>query len=612
MNSSSSRRVATMDRHSVLGLSDPPGPNPAIFRGGRAPKPNDVFIAIMGVTGSGKSSFISQCCGRMVRVGHDLTGCTSTVDVHAFDLSPTQTIYLIDTPGFDDTNRGDAEVLTQIAAWLGESYQHKILLHGIVYLHPITDRRMLGSARRNLNVFIKLCGFDALQKVVLATTMWDIADQEIAENRERELIETEEFWGWMKSQGCMVSRHDHTTKSAVRIIRQLARHNEPVVTDLQRELVEQNLPLNETSAGQKIQSELLAERDKLAGISRDMEAHLRQAIKEGNAAAVAMFSEEREKYADEIRKLEMEITNLRITVEKLIDKDHRRRHTVDHSIPTTVIHRQSLDEDTQARLAERELPPTPPRASLSETQPRQFQQPQLKGVSQAVRMPPRNSDTSVSMWGDVVCIIGDVALSSTQYPRLKLDSDSAFLRSISLGDVASGGFRSWIARYEKGWMASNNLAKVYPKLGHGITSRGLQELKCCFLGPHGQFFAKWQDGQHLYSSPVDIPKILDGQIGVVSVAFGYEGTYFVAYTAPGDKNLYRYDLGNHYGDLAYFLNNERRKIVVLSITLDPRNGTDYILVYNERIQHTLKTEFKGPKVRFQSSGPNASAISSFW
>jgi hypothetical protein len=310
---------------------------------------------------------------------------------------------------------------------------------------------MLGSARRNLNVFIKLCGFDALQKVVLATTMWDIADQEIAESRERELIETEDFWGWMKSQGCMVSRHDHTTKSAVRIIRQLARHKEPVVTDLQRELVEQNLPLNETSAGQKIQSELLAERNKLAGISRDMEAHLRQAIKEGNAAAVAMFSEEREKYADEIKKLEMEITNLRITVEKLIDKDHRRRHTVDHSIPPMVIHRQSLDEDTKARLAERELPPTPPRASLSETQPRQIQQPQLKGVSQAVRMPPGNSATSVSMWGDVVCIIGDVGLSSTQYPRLKLDSDSAFLRSISLGDVASGGFRSWIARYEERW-----------------------------------------------------------------------------------------------------------------------------------------------------------------
>ena len=38
-------------------------------------RPNDVFIAVMGVTGSGKSSLISICSGKVVKVGHHLGAC---------------------------------------------------------------------------------------------------------------------------------------------------------------------------------------------------------------------------------------------------------------------------------------------------------------------------------------------------------------------------------------------------------------------------------------------------------------------------------------------------------------------------------------------------------
>lgn len=36
---------------------------------------SDVFIALMGVTGSGKSSFISLCCQKAAKVGHELKAC---------------------------------------------------------------------------------------------------------------------------------------------------------------------------------------------------------------------------------------------------------------------------------------------------------------------------------------------------------------------------------------------------------------------------------------------------------------------------------------------------------------------------------------------------------
>src|SRR6202044_2750014 len=76
---------------------------------------SDVHIAVMGVTGAGKSSFISLLSDKTVAVGHDLQACTQSVDVYACKLFPGRNVYLIDTPGFDDTKRSDTEVLRELA-----------------------------------------------------------------------------------------------------------------------------------------------------------------------------------------------------------------------------------------------------------------------------------------------------------------------------------------------------------------------------------------------------------------------------------------------------------------------------------------------------------------
>ncbi|KAL2833776.1 hypothetical protein BDW59DRAFT_156578 [Aspergillus cavernicola] len=95
----------------------------------------------------------------------------------------------------------DTKVLREIAGWLGASYQSKILLHGIIYLHWITDIRMQVSARKNLILFRQLCGQEALKNIILATTMWDKVAAEEGARREKELIDTPEFWGWMLGKG---------------------------------------------------------------------------------------------------------------------------------------------------------------------------------------------------------------------------------------------------------------------------------------------------------------------------------------------------------------------------------------------------------------------------
>lgn len=45
------------------------------FAGGSNVPSDAIFIAVMGVTGAGKSTFVSQCTGKAVDVGHDLLSC---------------------------------------------------------------------------------------------------------------------------------------------------------------------------------------------------------------------------------------------------------------------------------------------------------------------------------------------------------------------------------------------------------------------------------------------------------------------------------------------------------------------------------------------------------
>lgn len=228
-----------------------------------------------------------------------------------YELSASRTVYLIDTPGFDDTSRSDTEVLREIASWLTASYSNQILLHGIVYIHRITDVRMQGSAKKNLLMFKKLCGDDALRKVVLATTMWDKVAHHEAEAREQQLVDTPEFWGFMVSKGSTVYRHNNTVESTVQIIEKLAHSDSTVTLDLQNQMVNRNQTLGETAAGRELESEIIKERQKWAAELKDTQEQIQEAIRLRDKESELAMRELKEYY------------NTRLT---LLDRDHRQLH----------------------------------------------------------------------------------------------------------------------------------------------------------------------------------------------------------------------------------------------------------------------------------------------
>ena len=160
----------------------------------------------------------------------------------------------MDTPGFDDhgikTRMTDRDVLFNLAEWLQETYRDGRRLTGILYLHPITEPRMRGSALKNFSMFRKLCGERAYSNVILGTTFWDLMlkfDAHRAEARTIELMEENQYWGFMVKKGSAVHSLSRDAEECRKLLMRMAR-KDTTVLKIQRELVDQGKSLEETAS----------------------------------------------------------------------------------------------------------------------------------------------------------------------------------------------------------------------------------------------------------------------------------------------------------------------------------------------------------------------------
>jgi hypothetical protein len=235
-----------------------------------------------------------------------MSAVTSQVSIFPCKMpNSDERFYLVDTPGFDDSNRPDQEILRELSSWLTKTYSANIRLSGIIYLHRIMDVRFSGAAMRNLSMFKKLCGDGNLASVVLATTFWSRVDPTVGNEREGQLQTTPTFWGAMVKRGSRVFRHDSEEKSGTAIIQYILDRREKPVYALQDEMVNKNKRLEETAAGSEVQAEMEKMRQRyeqmLVDIKKDMEE---QWAKRDAAAREALDQERKER--EEFIKRELE------------------------------------------------------------------------------------------------------------------------------------------------------------------------------------------------------------------------------------------------------------------------------------------------------------------
>ncbi|KAF2675109.1 P-loop containing nucleoside triphosphate hydrolase protein [Microthyrium microscopicum] len=204
------------------------------------------MILLLGLTGSGKSFFINKLAKDAVIEGPGLKSETQRCKVVRMKVG-NQYVAIVDTPGFDDTKRTDAEILEEIVQFLVFQYTLGIPLKGIIYMHRIIDVKMQGTSQRYFEMFRRICGEKNFPNVVLLTTMWDqLKDEGVGLRRDQEL--RDDFWNKMEEMGSQIRSFDGSEAMAEAIICRLMR-KKSIVLDIQRELVDQDMALDQTNAG---------------------------------------------------------------------------------------------------------------------------------------------------------------------------------------------------------------------------------------------------------------------------------------------------------------------------------------------------------------------------
>jgi len=110
---------------------------------------------------------------------------------------------------------------------------------------------MAGTPLKNLRMFEKLCGKNALRNIILTTTMWDEIDEASGVRREKELRSN--YWKVMIDHGSKTARYRNTRESAWDIVDQFCEiANKRCAMLLQQEMVDMEKQLRETQAGQAL------------------------------------------------------------------------------------------------------------------------------------------------------------------------------------------------------------------------------------------------------------------------------------------------------------------------------------------------------------------------
>ncbi|KAL3460002.1 hypothetical protein BJX64DRAFT_290652 [Aspergillus heterothallicus] len=361
--------------------------------------PQDRFFLVMRKTGSGKSTFVARCTGNDVSVGHGLYSCTNTIDSYSYTIPPDtrkghvrpRRIHLIDTPGFNDTNRPDIETLKTLAAYLGASYGNGVRIHGIIMLHPIADNRMGGSSVRNIEKMKAMCGFASYESVAVLATMWTrkyhgaqddgrvsplLDDRLMFEQREAELLTEQRFWGELVSGGATVFRHacnssaqqyqqqqqqqqqqqrdtiNEETRSSRRIVSHLiAQSDRSVYTErkglvlrLQWEIIDEGKTLGETAAGIAVAGDLYVALKEHKDQLRDLQRELDNRLASRDATHAVELQHLKTELEIKMAAAEDERRALRKSMQDLHDEEEQAwKEKI-----------QRLDQDFRAQIKERE------------------------------------------------------------------------------------------------------------------------------------------------------------------------------------------------------------------------------------------------------------------
>ena len=171
---------------------------------------------------------------------------------------------------------------------------------------------MSRTARKNLEIFRKLCGDEALRNVVIGTTKWDMIVLEEGQGREQDLRGM--FWRKMIHQGSVIMRVHADSSSAWEIINHILKNDKVEFVRIQEELLELQKVIPDTDAGRTLRHWLERCREELEQIRKRLLAEESAANMDDG---LKMKLEEVQK---QIRDITDDIEKLRVPLSERIER----------------------------------------------------------------------------------------------------------------------------------------------------------------------------------------------------------------------------------------------------------------------------------------------------
>lgn len=231
-------------------------------------------------------------------------------------------IILVDTPGFDDSGMENLEILRGTIGILHflAIQKSRFPIHGIVFLHDISEVKFSGSQRKTLSILRALCGEKCMGNVIAGTTRWSPerpAKFKKEEERERKFLG--EHWGGV----CTTKRWIDEDDSGVPVQIVMGLLAKPQILLLaQEEILKPPHAVEDTTVGKLVAPEAdLEMKQKLAEKEQEFEEEMARR----SAEAEEMKRDYKEKMEQFQRGRDEDKARMEADLEK-IKRDHQERY----------------------------------------------------------------------------------------------------------------------------------------------------------------------------------------------------------------------------------------------------------------------------------------------
>ncbi|KAJ3560326.1 hypothetical protein NP233_g10913 [Leucocoprinus birnbaumii] len=227
-------------------------------------RPDDIVIALMGLPGEGKATFVSFLCDRTAGQSQSaLPSVQSEVmAIYAHDRlkgPEGRRVVLVDFPSFDGRVSRDFETLSLISTWFKTSCSD-IKLSGIIYLHYLQDTIEADPLLKNLRMLGMICGDVAMKgRVVIISTTWQDNTSRTSRAIELDILAEQPCQPFMVAGSRALRLFNKTPQAVQEVVSQsiniiLGSLDDTKSFLLQEELIDLRLNSNETSAGKMLRT----------------------------------------------------------------------------------------------------------------------------------------------------------------------------------------------------------------------------------------------------------------------------------------------------------------------------------------------------------------------